>query len=138
CGPSRAVILTGKYSHINGFKDNKDLFNGDQQTLPKILKENGYRTAIVGKWHLNSKPQGFDYSNILPGQGNYYNPAFVKNGKDTVYKGYVTDITTDLALKWMDSAKNQPFFIMIHQKAPHRSQMPPLDKLSLFNDRKFV
>ncbi len=137
CGPSRAAILTGKYSHINGFKDNRDRFDGDQQTLPKILKSNGYHTAIVGKWHLVSMPQGFDYWNILPGQGEYYNPRFIKMGKDTVYKGYVTDITTDLALNWLDSNKNKSFFLMIHQKAPHRNQMPPLKYLDLFNDRKF-
>jgi arylsulfatase A-like enzyme len=138
CGPSRAAILTGKYSHINGFKDNHDLFDGDQQTLPKILKSNGYHTAIVGKWHLVSTPQGFDYWNILPGQGEYYNPRFINMGKDTVYNGYVTDITTDLALNWLDSNKDKPFFLMIHQKAPHRNQMPPLKYLDLFNDREFT
>lgn len=138
CGPSRAVILTGKYSHMNGFMGNKDVFDGDQQTLPKILQKNGYRTAIVGKWHLNSKPQGFDYWNILPGQGEYYQPNFMKMGKDTVYQGYVTDVTTDLALQWMDENKEKPFFLMIHQKAPHRNQMPPLENLNLFNDRKFA
>jgi arylsulfatase A-like enzyme len=131
------VILTGKYSHVNGFMGNRDSFNGDQQTLPKILQRNGYRTAIVGKWHLVSKPQGFDYWNILPGQGDYYQPSFSKMGKDTVYNGYVTDITTDLALDWIDGNKDKPFFLMIHQKAPHRNQMPPLENLNLFNDRKF-
>lgn len=137
CGPSRAVILTGKYSHVNGFMDNGDNFNGSQETLPKILKRNGYQTAIIGKWHLKSQPQGFDYWNILPGQGNYYNPDFIKMGKDTIYKGYVTDITTDLALNWIDSNRTEPFFLMIHQKAPHRNQMPPLKYLNLFDDRKF-
>ncbi|HEY0668031.1 MAG TPA: sulfatase [Sphingobacteriaceae bacterium] len=138
CGPSRAVILTGKYSHMNGFKDNTDNFNADQQTLPKILKRNGYNTAIVGKWHLKSQPKDFDYWNVLPGQGNYYNPGFIKMGKDTVYKGYVTDITTDLALNWIGSNKEKPFFLMLHQKAPHRNQMPPLKYLDLFNDRQFA
>lgn len=138
CGPSRAVLLTGKYSHLNGFKDNRDNFNGNQQTLPKILKANGYTTAIVGKWHLKSQPQGFDYWNILHGQGDYYNPGFSKMGKDTTYKGYVTNITTDLALNWIDSNQEKPFFLMIHQKAPHRNQMPPLENLALFNDRTFA
>lgn len=138
CGPSRAVILTGKYSHLNGFKGNREQFDGSQQTLPKILKNNGYRTAIVGKWHLNTDPTGFDYWNILPGQGNYYNPGFIKMGKDTVYNGYVTDITTDLALDWLDANKTAPFFLMVHQKAPHRNQMPPLENLDLFNDRTFT
>src|SRR5690606_23015742 len=103
CGPSRAVILTGKYSHVNGFMDNADHFDGDQQTFPKILQQNGYKTAIVGKWHLKSEPQGFDYWNILPGQGEYYHPNFIEMGKDTAYNGYVTNITTDLALDWLDT-----------------------------------
>ncbi|RYZ17255.1 MAG: sulfatase, partial [Sphingobacteriales bacterium] len=76
CSPSRAVILTGKYSHKNGMKDNGTFFNGKQQTLPKILQQHGYRTAIIGKWHLFSEPTGFDYWDILPDQGNYYNPGF--------------------------------------------------------------
>ena len=101
CGPSRAVILTGKYSHINGFKDNSGRFNGEQPTLPKILKDNGYVTAIVGKWHLESEPTGFDYWDILPSQGHYYNPGFINMGRDTVYKGYVTDIITDRAIDWI-------------------------------------
>ena len=84
-GPSRAVILTGKYSHLNGFQNNSDNFDGDQQTLPKLMRAHGYQTALVGKWHLKSTPQGFDYWNILPGQGNYYNPEFIKMGRDTLY-----------------------------------------------------
>jgi arylsulfatase A-like enzyme len=137
CSPSRAVILTGKYSHINGMRDNGTLFNGNQQTLPKILKANGYRTAIVGKWHLFNQPIGFDYWNILPDQGHYYNPEFIKMGKDTVYKGYVTDVTTDLALNWIGKNSDQPFFIMLHHKAPHRNWMPAQQYLSDFNDREF-
>lgn len=139
CGPSRAVIITGKYSHKNGFKRNLDNFNGNQQTLPKILGANGYQTALIGKWHLKSVPQGFDYWTILPGQGNYYNPKFLEKDKDTVYKGYATNITTDLALDWMEgeTKKNQPFFLMLQHKAPHRNQMPPLENLDLFNDREF-
>lgn len=137
CGPSRAVLLTGKYSHINGFTDNVDRFNGAQQTFPKIFRAQGYKTAIVGKWHLESEPEGFDYWNILPGQGNYYNPGFIKMGKDTTYTGYVTDITTDLGLSWIQENKGQPFVLMLHQKAPHRNQMPPLENLHLFRDRQF-
>ncbi|MGV3541520.1 MAG: sulfatase [Rufibacter sp.] len=138
CGPSRASILTGKYSHLNGFKGNRDRFNSKQQTFPHLLQANGYRTAIVGKWHLESEPDGFDHWNILPGQGSYYNPAFIKMGKDTTYQGYVTDVTTDLALNWIGANKEKPFLIMVHQKAPHRNQMPPLENLELFNDRVFV
>jgi arylsulfatase A-like enzyme len=138
CSPSRAVLLTGKYSHINGMKDNGTYFNGAQRTLPKIYKENGYRTAIVGKWHLFSTPTGFDYWNILPDQGNYYNPKFKKDGKDTVYTGYVTDVITDMALDWIGKTKDKaPFFLMLHHKAPHRNVMPPLKYLDKFNDKKF-
>lgn len=137
CSPSRAVILTGKYSHINGMKDNGTYFNGAQQTLPKIFKQYGYQTAIVGKWHLFSKPTGFDYWNILPDQGNYYHPKFIKMGKDTMYSGYVTDIITNLAINWIDQNKNKPFFLMLHHKAPHRNAMPPIKYLNKFNDVKF-
>ena len=137
CSPSRAVILTGKYSHINGMRDNGTYFNGSQQTLPKILKRNGYKTAIIGKWHLFSEPTGFDYWNILPDQGHYYNPKFIKMGKDTAYTGYVTDVTTDLALEWIEKNRGQPFFMMLHHKAPHRNWMPAQQYLNEFNDRKF-
>jgi arylsulfatase A-like enzyme len=138
CGPSRATILTGKYSHINGFKDNDNyLFDGEQQTLPKILQENGYETAIVGKWHLGSVPTGFDFWNILPDQGHYYQPSFIKMGRDTVYSGYVTDIITDQAIDWIKQNKSKPFFMMLHHKAPHRNWMPPLDYLTEFNDVRF-
>ena len=136
-GPSRAVILTGKYSHINGFRDNGGRFDGEQQTLPKILRKNGYATALVGKWHLGTEPTGFDYWDILPGQGHYYNPDFIKMGKDTVYNGYVTDITTDLAIDWMKKNNSKPFFVMLHNKAPHRNWMPPLSYLNEFNDVTF-
>lgn len=138
CSPARAVLLTGKYSHLNGMKDNGTYFDGAQRTLPKIYQANGYRTAVVGKWHLFSTPTGFDYWNILPDQGNYYNPKFKKNGKDTVYTGYVTDVITDMALEWIDKTKDKaPFFLMLHHKAPHRNVMPPLKYLDKFNDRKF-
>jgi arylsulfatase A-like enzyme len=137
CSPSRAVILTGKYSHVNGLKDNGTYFNGTQQTLPKILQANGYHTAIIGKWHLWSEPTGFDYWNILPAQGHYYNPPFIKMGKDTVYTGYVTDITTDLALQWIGENKHAPFFLMLHHKAPHRNWMPPLKYLQKFDAADF-
>lgn len=137
CSPSRAVILTGKYSHVNGQRDNGTYFDGSQQTLPKIFKANGYRTALVGKWHLFSKPTGFDYWNILPDQGHYYNPAFIKIGKDTAYSGYVTDVTTNLALDWIEQNRDQPFFIMLHHKAPHRNWMPPQQYLREYNDHLF-
>lgn len=137
CSPSRAVILTGKYSHINGMKDNGTFFNGEQETLPKILRRHGYKTAVIGKWHLFSEPTGFDYWNILPDQGHYYNPGFSKMGKDTVYRGYVTDVITDLSLQWIEENKEQPFCLMLQHKAPHRNWMPPLKYINAFNDRKF-
>ena len=98
CGPSRAVMLTGKHSHINGFKDNQSRFNGDQPTVAKLLHAAGYQTALVGKWHLESDPQGFDYWNIVPGQGDYHNPDFIEMGVRKHFAGYVTNLTTDFAI----------------------------------------
>lgn len=133
CSVSRAVILTGKYSHLNGLKDNGTFFNGAQQTFPKILQQNGYKTAVIGKWHLWSEPLGFDYWNILPAQGHYYNPDFIKMGKDTVYKGYVTDVISDLSIDWINKNKNNPFCLLLFHKAPHRNWMPPLKYLDTFS-----
>ena len=139
CAPSRAVILTGKFSHLNGITGNGAAFDGSQETFPKILQRNGYQTAMIGKWHLGSDPTGFDYWNILPGQGDYYNPDFIKKGKDTVYDGYVTDIITDLSIDWLeDRDRNKPFCLMMQHKAPHRSWMPALKDLELFNDDEFT
>ncbi len=138
CGPSRAVFLTGKHSHKNGFKDNHSRFNGDQQTVVKLLKQAGYQTAITGKWHLVSNPQGFDYWNILPGQGDYYNPRFIENGVQKNYTGYVTNLTTDLALQWLDRRDtSRPFFLVCNQKAPHRNWMPEQKYLHLFDSTEF-
>ncbi len=127
-GPSRACMLTGKHSHTNGFTDNTTTFDGSQQTFPKLLQANGYQTAYVGKWHLVSEPTGFDYWDILIGQGDYYNPKFIKNGERVQREGYATNIVTDLAINWMDSIrdKSKPFCLFIHHKAPHRTWMPDL------------
>lgn len=135
-GPSRACMLTGKHSHANGFTDNSTIFDGSQQTFPKLLRENGYQTAMIGKWHLVSEPQGFDYWDILVGQGLYYNPEFVKNGKEIKREGYATNIITDLAINWLDSIrdKNKPFCLFVHHKAPHRTWMPDLCDVDLYND----
>ncbi|MEO0415616.1 MAG: sulfatase, partial [Verrucomicrobiota bacterium] len=120
CGPSRAVILTGKYSHLNGFRSNGDTFDGSQVTVPKLLKKAGYQTAIVGKWHLKSEPTGFDHYEVLKGQGHYYNPVLKTNGKMIKHEGYVTDIITDQTIKWLDQRDpDKPFFLMSQHKAPH-------------------
>lgn len=138
CSPSRAVILTGKYSHMNGLRDNGTFFDSSQQTFPKILQQHGYKTAVIGKWHLWSAPTGFDYWNILPAQGHYYNPDFIKEGKDTAYTGYVTDVITNLSLNWINQNKDNPFCLLLFNKAPHRNWMPPLQYLNEFNDRRFA
>lgn len=127
CAPSRAVILTGKYSHINGQKTNAERFDGGQQTFPKLLQEAGYETAMIGKWHLRSDPTGFDHWEILPGQGAYYNPDFIQlDGSQKRYAGYCTDIITDLTIDWLaeQRTKEKPFMVMCHHKAPHRNWMP--------------
>ena len=138
-GPSRACMLTGKHSLANGFTDNKSSFDGGQQTYPKLLQKQGYETAVIGKWHLTSDPTGFDYWDILIGQGDYYNPTFIKNGERVVREGYATNITTDLAIDWLSNKrdKNKPFCLLLHHKAPHRTWMPDTCDLSLFSDSNF-
>jgi len=138
CAPSRAVVLTGKYSHLNGLKTNKDTFDGSQQTAPKLLRAGGYQTAIVGKWHLKSTPTGFDHFEVLKGQGQYYNPMLITNGKNVKHEGYTTDIITDQALKWLDQRDGEkPFFLMCQHKAPHGRWEPALRHLETFQDVKF-
>jgi len=140
CAPSRAVMLTGKHSHMNGKVDNILPFNWDQDNFAKQLQKSGYQTAMVGKIHLNGLPQGFNYSNVLPGQGQYYNPDFIENGEKKKYKGYVTSITTDIALDWLKNKREQdkPFLLLYHQKAPHRTWMPEEKYFTLFDDKKFT
>jgi len=138
CAPCRAVILTGKFSHLNGKIDNVVRFNGDQMTFPKYLQQSGYQTAMIGKWHLESDPQGFDYWNILPGQGNYYNPDFIEMGEKKRFEGYVTSLTTKFALDWLDKRdKTKPFMLMLHHKAPHRNWLPEEQYLDLYEDQEF-
>lgn len=138
CAPSRAVLLTGKYSHLNGVATNKARFDSSQMTFPKVLQDEGYQTAIIGKWHLKSQPTGFDHWSVLPGQGHYYNPDFIKEGKDTTYQGYVTNIITRLSKEWIKSRESEkPFMLMMHHKAPHRNWMPALSLLDSFEKRKF-
>ena len=135
CAPSRAVLLTGKYSHLNGVINNSAEFDGSQQTFPKLLQAAGYETALFGKWHLKSSPTGFDYWNVLPGQGFYYNPVFIEMGERKQRTGYVTDLITDDCLNWLKNRDTEkPFCALLHHKAPHRNWMPSPDKLNLYED----
>ena len=140
-GPSRACMLTGKHSHKNGFTNNEHgIFDGSQQTMPKLMQKAGYQTAIIGKWHLVSTPTGFDYFNILPAQGDYYNPNFINmDGTTTREKGYVTNIITDKAIDWMEHKrdKSKPFILFIHHKACHRAWLPELKYLREYEDKTF-
>jgi arylsulfatase A-like enzyme len=139
CGPSRATIITGTYSHINGFYNNGNCsFDGSQITFPKLLQKAGYQTAMFGKWHLETDPTGFDQWEILPGQGVYYNPPMIRNGQRVKHAGYVTDIITDLSLDWLkqrDPAK--PFMLLCWQKSPHRNWQPALRDLDFDHDRTY-
>ncbi len=126
CAPSRAVILTGKHSHINGKIDNRFPFDTTNITFPQLLHNAGYQTAMFGKLHFGNNPKGFDEFKILPGQGHYYNPKFITNKGDTTVEGYVTDIITDFTLDWMGERRDpdKPFFLMYLHKAPHREWLP--------------
>lgn len=139
CGPSRAVLLTGKYSHTNGMRDNHDTFDASQNVFPARLKQAGFQTAWIGKWHLVSYPQGFDYWNILPGQGQYYNPALISmKGDTTRQEGYATDVITDLTIDWLDKRdESKPFFVVVGEKAPHRTWMPDIADLGKFDHINF-
>ncbi|KGK00113.1 sulfatase family protein [Thalassotalea sp. ND16A] len=154
CGPSRAIMLTGKHSHINGFTDNSSYFDGSQATYPKYLQQAGYQTAIVGKWHLASDPEGFDYWEVLRGQGHYYSPEFITNTpseltvkkevidshtkqpktvlENTYHGAYATRKTGDLALNFLEKRDtSKPFVMIYNHKAPHRNWMPDVDDLGL-------
>jgi arylsulfatase A-like enzyme len=152
CGPSRAVIQTGKHSHVNGFMTNGNTFDGRQQTFPRLLRNVGYQTAVIGKWHLKSAPQGFDYWQVLIGQGPYYNPpmmeglgdpsnasenpAATKVGQRNQHVGYTTDIITDIALDFLKNKRdqNKPFMLMYQHKAPHRNWQPGPKYLTMYDD----
>ena len=139
CGPSRATVLTGKYSHLNGFYNNSNSrFDGGQVTFPKLLQKAGYQTAVIGKWHLVSDPVGFDEWHILPGQGAYYNPPMRHNGKRVEHEGYTTDLITDFSIDWLKSRdKTKPFLLMCQHKAPHREWSPATRHLGHDGDRKY-
>ena len=139
CAPSRAAVLTGRYNHVNGVKTLGDHFDSRQQTVQKIMQEDGYQTAIVGKWHLGHggihDPSGFDYWNVLPEQGEYHDPKMIEMGEEKVFKGYVTDIITDLSIDWLENRdKEQPFMLMVHHKAPHRPWDPDEKHMHLYED----
>lgn len=139
CSPSRASILTGKYSHLNGVKSIEDHIDGRQLTFPKLLQANGYQTAIIGKWHLghggNADPTGFDYWAVVPGQGEYHNPAFYVMGELQRFQGYATDLITDFSLDWLRRRdKSRPFMLMCHHKAPHRPWEPDEKHKHLYED----
>ncbi len=138
CAPSRATILTGKYNHINGLLDNRVIFDGRQETFPKILRRQGYQTAMIGKWHLKSTPTGFDYWNVLPGQGRYHDPVLIEMGERKVVKGYVTDLLTDIAIDFLEKKRDpdKPFLMMLHHKAPHRNWQPDKKHAHLYDDVK--
>jgi arylsulfatase A-like enzyme len=124
CSPSRATILTGKYSHLNGVPT-FNRFDGSQPTVAKYLQQAGYYTGMIGKWHLGSDPTGFDQWEILPGQGVYFNPTFINARGRHEIKGYVTEIITDLSIDFLQGRpKDKPFFLMCHHKAPHRPWQP--------------
>ena len=140
CGPSRASFITGTYSHVNGFYNNYNCrFDGTQTTFPKLLHQAGYQTAMIGKWHLETDPTGFDYWSIFLGQGQYYNPPMIENGQRVKHPGYATDIVTDLSLDWLkrrDPAK--PFMLLCWNKAPHREWEPALRDLDFDHDRTYA
>lgn len=140
-GPSRACMLTGKHSHTNGFRSNEtDRFDSSQPTFPKYLQKAGYQTAIIGKWHLHTLPTGFDTYEIIPGQGDYYNPDFIMHSGDTIQRhGYLTNIITDRSINWLENERDpqKPFCLLIHHKAIHRNWMPDTCDLELYEERTF-
>jgi arylsulfatase A-like enzyme len=139
CAPSRGTILTGTHSHINGVRTLDDPFDGRQETVQGLLHDDGYQTAIVGKWHLghggHSDPTGFDYWAVLPGQGMYHNPDMYVMGQQEKFDGYVTDIITDLSLDWLDGRdRDRPFLLFLHHKAPHRHWEPDERHATMYDD----
>jgi len=138
CGPSRASILTGKHSHLNGFVDNNSsYFDGLQTTFPNLLRDAGYTTAMIGKWHLHSNPVGFDYWEVLPGQGAYYNPDFIQmDNTRKRFQGHCNDLVTEKGLTWLKKAADskKPFMAMVQYKAPHRNWAPAFRHINMFDD----
>src|SRR3954470_13336069 len=135
CTPSRATLLTGQYSHLNGVPV-FNRFDGARDTVAKHLQAAGYHTGIIGKWHLGSDPTGFDRWIVLPGQGVYWNPVFITPAGKVTIEGHCTEITTQLGIEWLKTRpKDKPFFLMLHQKAPHRDWEPDERNKALFKDK---
>ena len=134
CTPSRATLLTGQYSHMNGVPV-FNRFEGSRDHVAKHLQSGGYHTGMIGKWHLGSDPTGFDRWIVLPGQGDYKNPTFLVSGRKLTIDGHCTDITTDLGIEFLKTRpQDKPFFLMLHQKAPHRAWEPDDRNKARFKD----
>ncbi|MCP5117269.1 MAG: sulfatase-like hydrolase/transferase, partial [bacterium] len=141
CAPGRATVLSGTFSHINGVRGNSEGKDGVERidpnlpTFPQVLQEAGYRTGIVGKWHLSHDPEGFDYWCVLPGQGLYFDPDFIEMGERKKFPGYATDVTTDLAIDFLNQHTGaQPFALVYQHKAPHRPFTPPPRHAHMLDD----
>ena len=136
CGPVRAVIETGKHSHVNGFRQNGDKFDWSQPTFAKMLQKAGYQTVLYGKYHLEGKPEGYDEWAVLPGQGLYYNPDFLTAAGKVTREGYCTDLVSEMAVEWLKTKRDasRPFLLRVQHKAPHRNWMPALRHLGSFDD----
>ncbi|MDC3318562.1 sulfatase [Flavobacteriaceae bacterium] len=141
CGPSRAAILTGNYSNLNGYYKNESggKFDDSKWTFPQEFQKSGYKTALFGKWHLGTEPVGFDtfkYHNASGQQGNYWNPLYNDNGKNVKEKGYATNLSTDFALNWLDTKEKskEPFLMVLQYKAPHRPWHPDTKYEKLWDD----
>jgi len=138
CGPSRASLLTGKYSHKNGYTLNEQRFNTSQAVFPELLRDHGYQTAWIGKWHLGALPRGFDYFRILNGQGEYYNPDLIGPKDTTRIDGYVTDIITRQTEEWLDGRDtSRPFCLIVGEKATHREWLPDIPDLGAYDGTDF-
>lgn len=139
CAPARATLLTGQHSHKNGVRDNGTRFDSSKMTLPRLLQQSGYQTALIGKWHLHSYPIGFDYWKILPGMGQYFDTRIINMTGDTITEpGYATDILTDDAISWLDKRDlTKSFALFFHHKAPHRYFFPALKYLEKYHTKTF-
>jgi arylsulfatase A-like enzyme len=136
CAPSRAAILTGQFGHLNGVPTNREALDTAMLTFPKLLQHAGYQTVVIGKWHLKSRPQGFDHYEVLRGQGPYYNPTLFTPADSAQHMGYTTDILTDRVLEWLRTTRDRdrPFMLMYQHKAPHRNWQPGPDHLAMYDD----